>query len=212
MAKKTPPTTAKQADPTTPTKQGMPTDDSGKRIMMVRPRGSPTEELVASRDAAKRSKDGEVIAMDMSPALTPTEFAELQTIAKDSTAEQFQAALSQVLQKMIVTGLKDMPAPKSIKELESLIRLFRQTSGLEAKDKAGGGPSGGFLPRVVTRRNVGTPVLDIPQLPTDDPLADMPPTDMPHAAPAELFHSTPDEPTPPTDMPHAAPAELPSFF
>ena len=179
---------------------------------MVRPRGSPTEELVASRDAAKRSKDGEVIAMDMSPALTPTEFAELQTIAKDSTAEQFQAALSQVLQKMIVTGLKDMPAPKSIKELESLIRLFRQTSGLEAKDKAGGGPSGGFLPRVVTRRNVGTPVLDIPQLPTDDPIppTDMPPTDMTHAAPAELPQLTPDEP--PTDMPHAAPAELPSFF
>jgi hypothetical protein len=212
MAKKTPPTTAKQADPTTPTKQGMQTDSSGKRIMMVRPRGSPTEELVASRDAAKRSKDGEVIAMDMSPALTPTEFAELQTIAKDSTAEQFQAALSQVLQKMIVTGLKDMPAPKSIKELESLIRLFRQTSGLEAKDKAGGGPSGGFLPRVVTRRNVGTPVLDIPQLPTDDPIppTDMPPTDMTHAAPAELPQLTPDEP--PTDMPHAAPAELPSFF
>ena len=158
MAKKTPPKTApNQAAPPTPSKQGMPTDDSGKRIMMVRPRGSPTEELVTSRDAAKRSKDGEVIAMDMSPALTPTEFAELQTIAKDSTAEQFQAALSQVLQKMIVTGLKDMPAPKSIKELESLIRLFRQTSGLEAKDKAGGGPSGGFLPRVVTRRNVGTP-------------------------------------------------------
>jgi len=163
MAKKTPPKQAakqaapNQAAPPTPSKQGMPTDSSGKRIMLVRPRGNPTEELVASRDAAKRSKDGEVIAMDMSPALTPTEFAELQTIAKDSTAEQFQAALSQVLQKMIVTGLKDMPAPKSIKELESLIRLFRQTSGLEAKDKAGGGPSGGFLPRVVTRRNVGTP-------------------------------------------------------
>ena len=172
MAKKTPPKQAakqaapnqaakqaapNQAAPPTPSKQGMPTDSSGKRIMLVRPRGSPTEELVASRDAAKRSKDGEVIAMDMSPALTSTEFAELQTIAKDSTAEQFQAALSQVLQKMIVTGLKDMPAPKSIKELESLIRLFRQTSGLEAKDKAGGGPSGGFLPRVVTRRNVGTP-------------------------------------------------------
>jgi hypothetical protein len=211
MAKKTPPTTTKQV-----AKQGMPTDDSGKRIMMVRPRGSPTEELVASRDAAKRSKDGEVIAMDMSPALTPTEFAELQTIAKDSTAEQFQAALSQVLQKMIVTGLKDMPAPKSIKELESLIRLFRQTSGLEAKDKAGGGPSGGFLPRVVTRRNVGTPVLDIPQLPTDDPTppTDKPPTDMPHAAPAELPHPTPDEPTHPTpDEPtHSTPAELPSFF
>lgn len=95
--------------------------------------------------------------MDMSPALTPTEFAELQTLARDCTPEQFQTALSNILQKMIVSGLKDMPAPKSIKELESLVRLFRQTSGLEAKDKAGGGPSGGFLPRVVTRRSVGTP-------------------------------------------------------
>ena len=203
MAKKTPPKTAptqaappKQAAPPTPAKQvafnqaakqGMPTDNSGKRIMLVRPRGNPTEELVASRDAAKRSKDGEVIPMDMSPALSPTEFSQLQTIARDATAEQFQAALAAVLQKMIVTGLKDMPAPKSIKELESLIRLFRQTSGLEAKDKAGGGPSGGFLPRVVTRRSVGTPVLEIP--PEDIPLTDEP-----------------------ADMPHAAPTELPSFF
>ena len=194
MAKKTPPKTAppKQAA----AKQGMPTDSSGKRIMLVRPRGNPTEELVASRDAAKRSKDGEVIPMDMSPALSPTEFSQLQTIARDATAEQFQAALAAVLQKMIVTGLKDMPAPKSIKELESLIRLFRQTSGLEAKDKAGGGPSGGFLPRVVTRRSVGTPVLEIP--PEDEP-ADIPLTD----EPADM---------PPTDMPHAAPTELPSFF
>ena len=195
MAKKTPPkqaakqATAKQAaPPKQAAKQGMPTDSSGKRIMLVRPRGNPTEELVASRDAAKRSKDGEVIPMDMSPALSPTEFSQLQTIARDATAEQFQAALAAVLQKMIVTGLKDMPAPKSIKELESLIRLFRQTSGLEAKDKAGGGPSGGFLPRVVTRRSVGTPVLEIP--PADEP-ADIPSEDMP-----------------PTDMP----AELPSFF
>lgn len=201
MAKKTPPKqavkqAAKQAAPPTPSKQGMPTDSSGKRIMLVRPRGNPTEELVASRDAAKRSKDGEVIPMDMSPALSPTEFSQLQTIARDATAEQFQAALAAVLQKMIVTGLKDMPAPKSIKELESLIRLFRQTSGLEAKDKAGGGPSGGFLPRVVTRRSVGTPVLEIP--PEDEP-ADIPLTD----EPADM---------PPTDMPHAAPTELPSFF
>ena len=208
MAKKTPPKqaappkqasfnqAAKQAAPPTPSKQGMPTDNSGKRIMLVRPRGNPTEELVASRDAAKRSKDGEVIPMDMSPALSTTEFSQLQTIARDATAEQFQAALAAVLQKMIVTGLKDMPAPKSIKELESLIRLFRQTSGLEAKDKAGGGPSGGFLPRVVTRRSVGTPVLEIP--PEDEP-ADIPLTD----EPADM---------PPTDMPHAAPTELPSFF
>ena len=204
MAKKTPPKqAAKQAAPNqaappkqAAAKQGMPTDSSGKRIMLVRPRGNPTEELVASRDAAKRSKDGEVIPMDMSPALSPTEFSQLQTIARDATAEQFQAALAAVLQKMIVTGLKDMPAPKSIKELESLIRLFRQTSGLEAKDKAGGGPSGGFLPRVVTRRSVGTPVLEIP--PEDEP-ADIPLTD----EPADM---------PPTDMPHAAPTELPSFF
>ena len=201
MAKKTPPKTApptpaKQVAFNQAAKQGMPTDNSGKRIMLVRPRGNPTEELVASRDAAKRSKDGEVIPMDMSPALSPTEFSQLQTIARDATAEQFQAALAAVLQKMIVTGLKDMPAPKSIKELESLIRLFRQTSGLEAKDKAGGGPSGGFLPRVVTRRSVGTPVLEI----TDEPsLTDIPLT----GEPADM---------PPTDMPHAAPTELPSFF
>ncbi len=141
-----------------PTKQGMPTDKAGKRMMLIRPRGMPTEELVKSQDAAKRTKDGETVPMDMSPALTPAEFAELQTLARDCTPEQFQTALSQKLQRMIVVGLQDMPAPKSIKELESLIRLYRQTSGLEAKDKAGGGPSGGFLPRVVTRRSVGLPV------------------------------------------------------
>ena len=143
----------------TPTKQGMPTDKSGKRMMLIRPRGSPTEELAVSADAAKRTKDGETSPMDMSPALTSSEFAELQALARDCTPEQFQAALSNILQKMIVSGLKDMPAPKSIKELESLVRLFRQTSGLEAKDKAGGGPAGGFLPRVVTRRSVGAPQL-----------------------------------------------------
>ena len=149
-------------------RQGMPTDETGKRIMLVRPRSSPTEELVASVDAAKRKRDGEVIPMDMSPALSPTEFNQLQTLAKECTPEQFQTALANVLQKMIVTGLKDMPAPKSIKELESLVRLFRQTSGLEAKDKAGGGPSGGFLPRVVTRRSVATEVEVIPPEPNID--------------------------------------------
>lgn len=169
-------------------RQGMPTDETGKRIMLVRPRSSPTEELVASVDAAKRKRDGEVIPMDMSPALTPTEFKQLQTLAKECTPEQFQTALSNVLQKMIVTGLKDMPAPKSIKELESLVRLFRQTSGLEAKDKAGGGPSGGFLPRVVTRRSVATEVEVIPN------------------TEAEVIPNTDSEPNPEPEP------ESPSFF
>lgn len=153
--------------PTQPTRQGMKTDTTGKRIMLVRPRGNPTEELSISADAAKRKRDGEVIPMDMSPALTSKEFQELQTIAKTSTPEQFQTALSQVLQKMIVVGMKDMPAPKSIKELESLIRLFRQTSGLEAKEKSGGGVAGGFLPRVVTRRAVQAETVDVPAVPTE---------------------------------------------
>lgn len=129
--------------------------------MLVRPRSSPTEELSISADAAKRKRDGEVIPMDMSPALSQKEFLELQSIAQSSTPEQFQTALSQVLQKMIVVGMKDMPAPKSIKELESLIRLFRQTSGLEAKEKSGGGVAGGFLPRVVTRRAVQPDTVDV---------------------------------------------------
>jgi len=76
-----------------------------------------------------------------------------QTLAA-ATPEQFQQLLAMAFRKIMVKGLRDIPAPKSIKELQAVYDMFRKAEGIEAKDRGGSGVGSGFLPRVVGRKRV----------------------------------------------------------
>jgi len=90
----------------------------------------------------------------MSPALTPEELAEVKHVLATATPEQFQQALSVILRKMLVAGFKDIPAPKSIKEMEVVFNMVRKAEGVEARERGHGMPASGFLPRVVGRKAI----------------------------------------------------------
>lgn len=92
---------------------------------------------------------------DLSPAMNPGELTEIERIIESASPEQFQAELSKVLRKMMVRGLREIPPPKSIKELQAIYDMFRKAEGIERADKQGGAVVGGFLPRVVGRRSLG---------------------------------------------------------
>lgn len=96
----------------------------------------------------------EALGVDFSPALRESEINELEALVDVASPEQFQQGLSRLLRKMMARGLKDIPTPKSIKELEVLFNMFRKAEGIERADKAGGPVGGGFLPRVVGRRSL----------------------------------------------------------
>jgi hypothetical protein len=86
------------------------------------------------------------------PAMEGSELAELDRIIESASPEQFQQALSLVFRKLMARGLREIPAPKTIKELQAVYDMFRKAEGIEARDKGGGAPATGFLPRVVTRK------------------------------------------------------------
>jgi hypothetical protein len=107
----------------------------------ARRRDFPTEQL------AERGGD-----IDLSPALRPSELLDLEAVIESATPEQFQQLLAAALRKMMVRGLRDIPPPKSIKELQAMVTMFRQVEGIEARDRGGGAPPAGFLPRTVSRK------------------------------------------------------------
>lgn len=92
---------------------------------------------------------------DLSPAMKEGELCELERIIDIASPEVFQQELSKVLRKMMVRGLREIPPPKSIKELQAIYDMFRKAEGIERADKQGGAVVGGFLPRVVGRRSLG---------------------------------------------------------
>ena len=112
-------------------------------------RGFPSEALVE-----RRRGDRDTPEIDMTPALSPEELAEVKQVLVTATPEQFQQALAGVLRKMLVTGLKDIPAPKSIKEMEVVFNMVRKAEGIEARERGHGMPASGFLPRVVGRKAI----------------------------------------------------------
>ena len=130
----------------------------------ARRRNHPSEQL------AERPLDD----MDFSPALVPNEILDIEKMVETATPEQFQQLLAVLMRKMMVRGLKDIPPPKSIKEMQVLFTMFRQAEGIEARDRGGGAPPAGFLPRMIKRGVVGgsgDAVIDlIPE--KDDPTED----------------------------------------
>lgn len=123
-----------------------------------KPRNFPSEDLVDTRP--RKDLGGESLAaslgVDFSPALSVTEVNELEALVDVASPEQFQQGMARLLRRMMARGLKDIPAPKSIKEFQVLFDMFRKAEGIERADKQGGPVGGGFLPRVVGRRSLGT--------------------------------------------------------
>jgi|688.fasta_scaffold143019_4 hypothetical protein len=118
----------------------------------ARRRNHPSEQL------AERPLDD----MDFSPALVPNEIVDIEKMVETATPEQFQQLLALLLRKMMVRGLRDIPPPKSIKEMQVLFTMFRQAEGIEARDRGGGAPPAGFLPRMVSRKSMGSE--DVPPM------------------------------------------------
>ena len=109
----------------------------------ARRRDFPSEQLV------EQNRGGDI---DLTPALRPSELLDLEAVIESATPEQFQQLMSVCIRKMMVRGMKDIPPPKSIKELQVMVTLFRQMEGIEARDRGGGAPPAGFLPRTVSRK------------------------------------------------------------
>ncbi len=114
------------------------------------------KELTDTRETKKGSQretlpDG---LLDMSPALRKDELSDLEAEMLNATPEQFQQMLGKMYRIMLVRGLKDVPRPKSIKEIQALNDMIRRSEGVEARERGGGTPAGGFLPRVVGRKKV----------------------------------------------------------
>jgi len=124
--------------------------------------------------------------LDFSPALQSKDLVDLEQTLAAATPEQFQQLLAMAFRKIMVKGLRDIPAPKSIKELQAVYDMFRKAEGIEAKDRGGSGVGSGFLPRVVGRKRVvdvedaavDAEVADTVDTPTTDtPTTDTPTTD-----------------------------------
>lgn len=135
-----------------------PRDGSKPPKKKARRRDFPSEQLT------ERNPEG----MDFSPALIPNEITDIEKMIETATPEQFQQLLSVLLRKMMVRGFKDIPPPKSIKELQVLFTMFRQAEGIEARDRGGGAPPAGFLPRMVSRKAMGSGDAVIDVIPETD--------------------------------------------
>lgn len=124
----------------------------------------PTEHVIDRRGKAEAQDKGTPDTksnrglpdslLDFSPALQSKDLVDLEQTLAAATPEQFQQLLAMAFRKIMVKGLRDIPAPKSIKELQAVYDMFRKAEGIEAKDRGGSGVGSGFLPRVVGRKRV----------------------------------------------------------
>jgi hypothetical protein len=147
MRKRTYPT--EELTDTRETKKGRDTLPNGKGRETL-PNGKGRETLPNGK-GRETLPDG---LLDMSPALRKDELSELEAEMINATPEQFQQMLGKMYRIMLVRGLKDVPRPKSIKEIQALNDMIRRSEGVEARERGGGTPAGGFLPRVVGRKKV----------------------------------------------------------
>jgi hypothetical protein len=105
-------------------------------------------------------------ANNLISALTEKELVEIKQVLVTASPEQFQQVLAGILRKILVTGLRDIPAPKSIKEMEVVFNMVRKAEGIEARERGHGMPPSGFLPRVVGRKAM--PSFEAEVLPTEE--------------------------------------------
>jgi hypothetical protein len=86
------------------------------------------------------------------PALPDAEIKALSALL-DTSPEAFQAAAARLFKRLAIEGFRNIRAPRNLKELQTVVDLWRKLEGLDSKDK--GMPAGlvGVL-RSVNRRAV----------------------------------------------------------
>jgi hypothetical protein len=89
------------------------------------------------------------------PALTDDDVDPLQLLL-DAPAEEFQKALSAPLRKLVIAGLRNMPAPKSYKELASAMGMFEKAEGLNKPADKNTMPQGLVIPLRHVQRRIGS--------------------------------------------------------
>ena len=89
------------------------------------------------------------------PALTDDDIDPLQLLL-DAPAEEFQKAMSAPLRKLVIAGLRNMPAPKSCKELASAMGMFEKAEGLNNPADKNTMPIGMVVPLRHVQRRIGS--------------------------------------------------------
>ena len=89
------------------------------------------------------------------PALTDQDIDPLQLLL-DAPAEEFLKALSAPLRKLFIAGMRNMPAPRTLKEWASVYALFEKAEGLNKPTDKNTMPQGFVVPLRAVRRNIGS--------------------------------------------------------
>ncbi len=89
------------------------------------------------------------------PVLTEEDVDPLQLLL-DAPAEEFQRALSQPVRQILIAGLRNMPAPRSLKEFTSVFAMFQKLEGLDKKDEKSALPQGMVIPLRHVQRRIGS--------------------------------------------------------
>lgn len=89
------------------------------------------------------------------PALTDDDVDPLQLLL-DAPAEEFQKAMSAPLRKLVIAGLRNMPAPKNYKELASAMGMFERAEGLNKPADKNPMPIGMVVPLRHVQRRIGS--------------------------------------------------------
>lgn len=113
--------------------------------------------MAAKRKRIPLADDVQAMLEDLMPvpALTDEDVDPLQLLI-DAPAEEFQKALSPPLRKLVIAGLRNMPAPKSYKELASAMAMFEKAEGLNKPAEKNTMPQGFVVPLRSVRRNIGS--------------------------------------------------------
>ncbi len=89
------------------------------------------------------------------PVLTEEDVDPLQLLI-DAPVEQFMEALKPVMRKMVIAGLRNMPAARAVKEFTSVYALFEKAEGLNKKDEKNTMPMGMVVPLRHVQRRIGS--------------------------------------------------------
>ncbi len=89
------------------------------------------------------------------PVLTEEDVDPLQLLL-DAPAEEFQKALSQPVRQILIAGLRNMPAPRSLKEFASVYAIMEKVEGLNKKDEKSALPQGMVIPLRHVQRRIGS--------------------------------------------------------
>jgi hypothetical protein len=98
------------------------------------------------------------------PALTDEDVDPLQLLI-DAPAEEFQKAMSPALRKILIDGLRNVPAPKNLKELASVYAMYEKIEGLNKPSDKATMPMGMVIPLRAVQRRIGSfpePPVELP--------------------------------------------------